>query len=468
MKKYTILFTTVILATNSILLTASATSLKTCAVVPFGSSGIERAEDLTALYNNFNKQVTASGKYKTINNTVNKLKNAGYFGKKYTSITSAAMNAGIILRADYVIYGQVTKSGSTYSLTTTLVDIHNSKAIRSVRSKVEGSIDEFIQTAPSSNISTLLGVKVKTAEKKQIKPTTTPVVAVAATPTAISTKKIPHKNNKVTMPKKITKSLPETKSTKSKYNWSESFSWTGNKDSQPKFNNMEYENVFLQYINNHLELGGRFTTFSLDVNEGEFLGTINTLTAEDTSSFKLFADWMFNPYIGIELTSDKIAARTHTDTEDSHSDGKLTMSGPIVYAFGRYPFQIKTEKVDFIIAPYLGLGFAMFSANFDEDAWWTLGYGSPVQWEQAGSPSTPAGDYSRKIDVNDYTGLVIAGGCTIKVYNGISLDFYIRAIDAETDAVFTRTHTTTGEYEKTNGHFPLKTTEYGFGLRYSF
>ena len=111
---------------------------------------------------------------------------------------------------------------------------------------------------------------------------------------------------------------------------------------------------------------------------------------------------------------------------------------------------------------------AMFSSDFAEDDWWHLGYESPAEWEREGRPTTAYDGHTRAIDTSDSTGMVIAGGCTIKVYNGVSLDFYMRVIDAETDASFTRTKTETGDYEILYGHFPMKTTGYGLGLRYAF
>lgn len=463
MKKYNILSITVTFIILYASYSTCAEPLKTCAIVPFGSANNKYATEITDMRNNYEQLISNSGKYKVINNTITKLVKAEYFGKKYNSIVSAAMNAGIILNADYVIYGQITEAKGTHTLTTTLVDIHAAKAVRSVRSDITGNITEFARIVPANNINTLLKVK-KTSliapYKKKIKPALTKKVT---TPTATITKKKPEKRLK---PKKSPK---KKKSSKPSFNWAETFSWRWQTKEYPDFNNIKYQNEFMQYLENHLELGMRVTSFTLDETEGEFLGTINLLVKDDSgSAFKLFADWMFNPYIGIELTSDEIEVRTYTDTEDNHSDGTLTMSGPVIYMFGRYPFQIDTEKFNFIIAPYIGIGLAMFSSDFSEDAWWTLGYDSPAQWEASGRPSTPAGDYSRKIDVNNSTVLIIAGGCTFKIYNGLSLDLYMRVIDAETDATFTRTHTTNGDHDIIHGHFPMKTTGYGFGLRYAF
>ena len=318
----------------------------------------------------------------------------------------------------------------------------------------------------------MIATMARTEESHMPSPTKPQPAIINEQPKYIYTKK---EENKIT---------PYTSS--KSFDWAESFAWADQTVSRPDFNDMTYKNEFMQYLEDHLELGARITSFSLDEttspdktdssnvtdpaddNNGRYLGTIDTLTAENTSSLKLFVDWMFNPYIGIELTSDEIGARTYTDTDDHHSDGTISMSGPVIYAFGRYPFQINTENYNFIIAPYLGIGFAIFSSDFHEDSWWALGYSSPAQWEQAGSPTSPTGNYARTIDVKDSTGMVIAGGCTIKVYRGVSFDFYMRIIDADTDAVFTRTRTDTGDYEIMNGHFPMKTTGYGFGLRYAF
>ena len=145
MKKCNVLSLTLIFTLSMFTLTIIAEELKTCAVIPFGGMNSSQTKTSEAMCANYEQQINQSGKYKTIENTKDKLLKADYFGKKYTTVTSAAMNAGIILVADYVIYGQITQTGNQYVLTTTLVDINESKPVRSVRSKVEGDIDKIIE-----------------------------------------------------------------------------------------------------------------------------------------------------------------------------------------------------------------------------------------------------------------------------------------------------------------------------------
>lgn len=215
MKTHNISSVTAIFILFSLVVAGNAEALKTCAVVPFGSAGNKDAAEITAMRNSYEQMVNSSGKYRTVDNTVNKLIKFNYFSKKYSSVTSAAMNAGIILSADYVIYGQVTKSRTSYTLTTTLVDIHKSKAVRSIRSKVDGDINDFIETAPASNVNALLKIKAK----EVVKP------AVAVTASAAAT--IPTPSKKVDTFKKQQPKPTQKKKTspKSSFDWAETFSW---------------------------------------------------------------------------------------------------------------------------------------------------------------------------------------------------------------------------------------------------
>ncbi len=457
------IFVFVMLIVSINLCTFAAGPVKTCAVIPFGGlnkSQLDKAEDLRI---KFESIINDSTNFKTIPNTRKKLIKADYFNKQYSSVISAAMTAGIILDADYVIFGQINHSGNQYSITTTLVDAHTSKAIRSVRSKVDGDINLFIAEAPASNLHTLLNIK--TAQSSV--PFFSPKVSLT-TPT--STK---NKTEKLRKKKKITYKTPKRthKSLSRLYHHNNNFSsiFSSHNYEELDFNEMEYENSFMNFIANHLEIGTRVVFFSLTDSSGEFLGTINKLKEEQNGApTQLFATWMFLPYVGVDFSWTHVKARTYTDSADSHSDGSIEMSGPAFSILGRYPVPMHMGDKTFIMAPYASLGFAMLSRDFETQEWWTLGYGSPTQWEEYGQPTTSLGGYHREINVSDSTEFVLAGGLAIQAFNGLSVDLYLRYMPAEADATFTRRYNKTGYEETLNGSFTLDSIGYGVGIRYSF
>ncbi len=123
----------------------------------------------------------------------------------------------------------------------------------------------------------------------------------------------------------------------------------------------------------NFELGTRSTWVYLTDNKrtldpanpqaGSFYGSINELdSVHDYWPFKLFVDYKFCTYGGVELAWDYFSARTIT-RQDGHTDGDLNMRGPLLSAFVRYP-------ADFNLTPYAGAGFAYYKVDFDDNAYW--------------------------------------------------------------------------------------------------
>ncbi len=125
-----------------------------------------------------------------------------------------------------------------------------------------------------------------------------------------------------------------------------------------------------------------------------FLGYINQLDQQDKSGLRVVAGYRFCPYFGVEFSHDEVAARTR-NYNNGLSDGVLRLSGPVFTALIGYPV---TEQ----IYPYIGIGYAPWSAEFEHDEWWHLDYDSPEAYEAHGSPKGVLyEDRSRCIEVGD-------------------------------------------------------------------
>ena len=125
-----------------------------------------------------------------------------------------------------------------------------------------------------------------------------------------------------------------------------------------------------------------------------FLGYINELEPLDESGVRLVVGYRLCPYLGVEFSHDEVAARTR-NYNTGLSDGVLRLSGPVFAATLSYPV---TDK----LSPYVGLGYAPWSASFEHDDWWHLDYDSPEAYEAHGSPKGVLyEDRSRCIEVGD-------------------------------------------------------------------
>lgn len=201
----------------------------------------------------------------------------------------------------------------------------------------------------------------------------------------------------------------------------------------------------------------------LDETGNGFLGSIVGLDGEDDlAPTRFFIDILATPYLGLELSYDKISAETQTSplVGEVKSDGTLELSGPIVSIFGRYP-----NKTG--ITPYGGIGYAFYSADFSETGHWANGYPDPSAYAAAGSPNEPLGGRSRKMNVDDVTALVIYGGVIWSFHEHWAVDLYVRSMDAEVDANFVGSVRGTVETDK-DGKFPMEHTGYGLSVHYLF
>ena len=218
-----------------------------------------------------------------------------------------------------------------------------------------------------------------------------------------------------------------------------------------------------KHWSDRLELGTRVTYFMLqDDSSDSFLGSINQLDEkQDYIPYKVFADWMITPAIGVELTWDDIKANAQTDASDEHVDGDFKLTGPVVTVFGRYANQT-------IFTPFAGAGLSYMFGEFEEAKWWAMGYAHESDWAALGYPDEVRHGISRDIDPDDSIGFVLTGGSDIRITDRLSANLYARYeyIEADTDFVEKR-----GEVDVVNHDsqtIPFSNFAVGLGVKYSF
>ena len=217
------------------------------------------------------------------------------------------------------------------------------------------------------------------------------------------------------------------------------------------------------FLTDHLEIGTRITYFRLlNENDKSFLGSIDHLgDSQDYNPSKVFVDWLFCPYGGLELTWDRIEAVATTSTSDNHTDGKFLLDGPILTAFARYPNKS-------ILTPYAGVGVAYYHTDFEAQDWWAQGFASPQDFVDFGKPSTDRNNKGRAISTDTTAGFVATAGTAIKITKNWSADLYFRYSSINLDAHFMLT--TDGQVSDDKGHYgiPFDNVTGGVGVKYVF
>ena len=216
-----------------------------------------------------------------------------------------------------------------------------------------------------------------------------------------------------------------------------------------------------------LALGTRVTWFSLmddkHTLDEAFLGNLDQLDDnQDLAPYKLFAQYWFCDWGGVELGWDKVSADVVNEpTKGAVSDGTVEMSGPMLSLMARLP-------TSYIYTPYAGLGVALWSASFDHAAWHHYGYESPEAYASAPEPrNKPQGGKIRDIDVEDAIGLVLTAGCDVYLTKNWSVDLYARYLDIAADAEYQLTIGDT-PHNHDEGSFPLEHVALGAGVKYTF
>jgi hypothetical protein len=184
-------------------------------------------------------------------------------------------------------------------------------------------------------------------------------------------------------------------------------------------------------------VGTRVTQFELlDDTRGtsfhnSFMGSIAKLDDEqDDTPNKLFIQYRLvkSPF-WIGVSYDHVRAKT---LDEGGTDGSVDLEGYVPYVQARWENRTR-------VVPYVEAGLAFYDVSFDEAASWYA-------------------NGRRTVTLDDSVmGKEIAGGAAVRIYKGLSIDFYAQYMDVDDvngayyilgnrggDAIFTMSHVTYG------------------------
>jgi hypothetical protein len=226
-------------------------------------------------------------------------------------------------------------------------------------------------------------------------------------------------------------------------------------------------------LKDKLELGLRMTYYQLtegknndpDGDGNYFLGSINELEEEQSSQLRPYARYFPVPYVGVELSWEEMSLITRKYTSTYDTDGIIKVDGPAFSLVGRYPNETR-------FTPYGQAGLFMANGGFQYAKWWHNGFPEYGQaffdWQAMGSPAWPNGGYQRNIDISDEMGTFFAGGCSIKLFDHLSLDLQARYMMLDVDAHYTLSFGGVVRDDRGTYTFPLDNWAYQMGLKYTF
>jgi opacity protein-like surface antigen len=221
-----------------------------------------------------------------------------------------------------------------------------------------------------------------------------------------------------------------------------------------------------RWLSNRLEIGLRFAQVKLDdpTREDGFVGTINELS-EDRSSlpYNVVLGLRCNSYLGMNMMWDSLRAKTHTTSDNRHSDGAFTDDGPTFTLVGSYPLPHG-------VTPYVECGLHLVSADFDAEQWWALGYASPSSHASLGSPGVSRGGLRRYMETesDSATGFAWGLGLLIALSEHCRLDLAVRHVEADGEAHFYIKQGGQMLHDRGLHSIPLSYTAYCVGMRYAF
>jgi len=230
------------------------------------------------------------------------------------------------------------------------------------------------------------------------------------------------------------------------------------------------EATYETLIEERLSIGARITSYSLSETERPpdpnqeltFLGNLNRLHSVSNNRIQPVVTYRICRYLALEYTQDRVSARTQnrdTDGTEGSYDGTVQLSGPIFSAMLRVPIYDR-------IIPYVGIGYASWSAKYIYEPWWHLGWGSPEQYDKAGRPGTSTGKI-RHMYVEDDSATVLTLGLAIKLSRYAELDFMMRRMDLMSKAEFVA-ELGSEMRPLRSGDFPMKHRAYGAALSVIF
>lgn len=229
----------------------------------------------------------------------------------------------------------------------------------------------------------------------------------------------------------------------------------------PRFEVADWFENATRDVAGKLELGSRVVAYSLLEPDGDWMGSIDHLDEQqDLMPTRLFADWLFSPYWGIELTWEKIEMTTIT-LADGHDDGAIMADGPIFSVFCRYPNNSR-------VTPFAGMGLAFLFGSFDPETWWRLHYPSSEYWNSLGKPDTPLGGFTKELSVDDTVAFVLTGGCDAELTEHFSANIYARLMWGELDADYKIMRDGRVTEDRGTYGFPIDNIALGIGIKYRF
>ncbi|MFO7536111.1 MAG: hypothetical protein R6X19_10610 [Kiritimatiellia bacterium] len=229
-------------------------------------------------------------------------------------------------------------------------------------------------------------------------------------------------------------------------------------------------------LEEHLRIGLRFRQSYLHDHsrsiDNAYRGSITELNSQEDESplTPLTIEWLFNPYIGTQLTWEQVRAETGTSqaTEAlNHSDGNISLFGPALTLKLRCPNQTR-------LTPFIGLGYSLLAANFKHNPVWHNGFGGFTReadydaWVAAGRPPWPNKGYRRTITLEDASAWLLTCGLEIQITDQLDVNLFAQVMDVDGTDLTQRLSLYEKITETKHGTFPMSNTSYGLGVRWTF
>lgn len=132
---------------------------KTCAILPFTSMLDETASAASLIGNKYSSLCAKNGKFSVISRLKvnNTLREKGFDPSSSSMTFETALRVGRLLKADYVIQGEIRVASPTYILETTLIDVSSEKEVKTSATGAS-SLENLNEYAAPSNIKLLLNI----------------------------------------------------------------------------------------------------------------------------------------------------------------------------------------------------------------------------------------------------------------------------------------------------------------------
>ena len=169
-----------------------------------------------------------------------------------------------------------------------------------------------------------------------------------------------------------------------------------------------------------------------------FMGSVTEIKDEqDDFPNKLFVQYrLVESAFWVGISYDHLSAETW---DGYGSDGSVELEGLIPYVQARWNNETRA-------VPYIEAGLAFYEVSFDESSGWS-------------------NDGSRTVKLDDSVmGMEIAGGVSVQVYEGLSIDLYARYMDVED----IKGGYYIDGYRDGDAIFTMSYMAYGLGVQYQF